>query len=332
MSFDLQVPLEIQEESQVGQARRRAQQMAINAGLSEDEASDSAIIASEAATNLAKHGSGGEVLIRELITGIEVVAVDKGRGMADVSRCLTDGYSTTGTAGNGLGAIRRLASEFDIYSRPNGGTAMVARLCHNEAPSQSGLDIGVICRAKVGETFCGDAWAAKQLENELWVVIADGLGHGPDAHAAAIEAVRIFRQAPGFPSTTDALEAMHGALRKTRGAAVAVVHINTAEGFLRFAGVGNISCTVLDGATWKSMMSHNGILGHEVRRIQEFTHPWSATSKLVMNSDGLSTWSLDRYPGLLTRHASLIAGVLYRDFWRRRDDVTVFVAGEKRAA
>lgn len=332
MSFDLQVPLEIQEESQVGQARRKAQQMAINAGLSEDEASDSAIIASEAATNLAKHGSGGEVLIRELTTGIEVVAVDKGRGMADVSRCLSDGYSTTGTAGNGLGAIRRLASEFDIYSRPDAGTAMVARLCHSEIPSPSGLDIGVICRPKVGETFCGDAWATKQLENELWVVVADGLGHGPDAHTAAIEAIRIFRQSPGFASTTDALEAMHGALRKTRGAAVAVVHINTAEGLLRFAGVGNIACTVLDGSAWKSMMSHNGILGHEVRRIQEFSHPWSANSKVVMNSDGLSTWSLDKYPGLLTRHASLIAGVLYRDFWRRRDDVTVFVAGEKRAA
>lgn len=330
MSFDLQVPLEIREESQVGQARRRAQKMALDAGLSEHQAGEVAIVASEIATNLAKHGSGGEVLLRQLISGVEVIAVDKGQGMKDVSRCLSDGYSTSGTPGNGLGAIRRLASEFDIYSRPNSGTALLARICRKAGSSK--FDLGVVCRPKVGELLCGDAWATKQTDGTLWVVIADGLGHGPDAHAAALEAVRIFRVTSEYKTTIDAIEAMHGALRKTRGAAVGVAQINQADKQVRFAGVGNIACTVLENSSWKSMMSHNGILGHEVRRIQEFTHPWTPHSKLVMNSDGLSTWSLDKYPGLFGRHPSLVAGVLYRDFWRHRDDVTVFVAEEKRAA
>lgn len=331
MSFDLQVPLEIHEESQVGQARRRAQSMAVNAGLSEDESNKASIIASEAATNIVKHGSGGEVLLRELHSGIEVIAVDKGRGMADVSRCLSDGYSTSGTAGTGLGAIRRLSSVFDIYSRPSGGTAVVSRI-QNGSTRKTHTDVGVICRPKVGETLCGDAWAVKQAGDEFWVVVADGLGHGPDAHEAALEAVRIFRDTSGYKSTTDALEAMHGALRKTRGAAVAVAQIDRAAGQLRFSGVGNIAGTVLGQGTWKSMMSHNGILGHEVRRIQEFSHPWTPGSKLVMNSDGLGTWTLDRYPGLMMRHPSVMAGVLYRDYWRQRDDVTVFVAQESQAA
>jgi hypothetical protein len=48
---------------------------------------------------------------------------------------------------------------------------------------------------------------------------------------------------------------------------------------------------------------------------------------LVMHSDGLAThWNLDQYPGLVGRRPSLIAGVLYRDFARGRDDVTVVVA------
>jgi hypothetical protein len=50
-----------------------------------------------------------------------------------------------------------------------------------------------------------------------------------------------------------------------------------------------------------------------------------------MHSDGLLTnWSLDAYPGLLTRHPALIAGVMYRDFRRGRDDVTVLAV--RRAA
>ncbi|MGZ4788576.1 MAG: SpoIIE family protein phosphatase [Terriglobales bacterium] len=332
MPFDLQVPLEIREESHVGQVRRRAQQMAVNAGLSENQASNTAIIASEAATNIAKHGSGGEVLLRELTAGVEVVAVDKGHGMTDVTRCLSDGYSTSGTPGTGLGAIRRLASEFDIYSRPNAGTAMVARVCRHEPETNSPMKLGVVCRPKAGESYCGDAWAIKQTDGEFWVVVADGLGHGPDAQAAAMEAVRIFRDTSGHRSTVDMMEAMHGALRKTRGAAVAVARIKGQERLLRFAGVGNISCTVLDKTTWKNLMSHNGILGHEVRRIQEFTQPWTPESRLVLNSDGLSSWSLDKYSGLLSRHPSLVAGVLYRDFWRHRDDVTVLVAKEKPSA
>ena len=43
------------------------------------------------------------------------------------TRCLTDGYSTAGTPGTGLGAVRRLANEFDIYSAPGEGTIVMAR-------------------------------------------------------------------------------------------------------------------------------------------------------------------------------------------------------------
>ncbi len=330
MSINSQVPFEVHEESHVGQVRRRAQAIAANAGLSEDQGNRAAIVASEAATNVARHGSQGEVLLRELAYGVEILAIDSGKGMADVSRCLADGYSTAGTAGTGLGAIKRMSSVFDLYSRPNGGTAMVSRIVNGAAPSR--MNVGVVCRPKLGEQLCGDAWAVKETGDELWVVVADGLGHGPDAHEAALEAVRMFRETSGHRSTTDAIEAIHGALRKTRGAAVAVAQIDSAAGQLRFAGVGNIACTIVGPSSWKSMMSHNGILGHEVRRIQEFSNPWTPGSKLVMNSDGLSTWSLDRYPGLLPKHPSLVAGVLYRDFWRKRDDVTVFVAQENQAS
>jgi hypothetical protein len=74
------------------------------------------------------------------------------------------------------------------------------------------------------------------------------------------------------------------------------------------------------------MVSHNGTAGLEARKIQEFTYPWQDNAILIMHSDGLATkWKLEGYPNLINKHPSLIAGVLYRDFKRGTDDVTVVV-------
>ena len=75
------------------------------------------------------------------------------------------------------------------------------------------------------------------------------------------------------------------------------------------------------------MVSQNGTAGHVASRIHEFSYPFSSRAMIVMFSDGLATqWDLAAYPGVSTRHPSIIAGVLYRDFSRRRDDVSVVVA------
>ena len=76
-------------------------------------------------------------------------------------------------------------------------------------------------------------------------------------------------------------------------------------------------------------MSHHGTAGHDVRRIQEFSYPWSRGATLVLHSDGLiSHWTFDRHPGLAARHPMLVAGILYRDFRRGRDDTSVVVLRE----
>jgi hypothetical protein len=72
------------------------------------------------------------------------------------------------------------------------------------------------------------------------------------------------------------------------------------------------------------MVSQNGTLGVSLSRVHEYTYPIDDRSSLLMYSDGLSTkCNLSGYPGLQNRPPSIVAGVLYRDFSRRRDDATV---------
>jgi hypothetical protein len=102
---------------------------------------------------------------------------------------------------------------------------------------------------------------------------------------------------------------------------------------VRYVGLGNIAGTILpQTGPSRHLVSTPGTAGHQARKIVEFTYPWEPGCLLLMHSDGLQThWSLDPYPGLRERHPSLIAGVLYRDYARKRDDVTVIVAREARA-
>ncbi|MBX9258119.1 SpoIIE family protein phosphatase [Desmonostoc muscorum CCALA 125] len=326
------VAITITESSQTGEARRVAMALATRLGFQETERGKVGIVVTEVANNLIQHAHSGVVLLRalkhDLALGIEVLSLDKGPGMVDVDECLQDGFSTGGTLGNGMGAIRRLSELFEIYSIPNQGTALLAHLWSNPTPHlpEKILEIGAICLPKQGEEVSGDTWACEIDRCRSLLLVADGLGHGPAAASAASQAVRIFQdhhhRSPGA-----IVEAAHAALRTTRGAALAIAEIDFEQQSVRFAGIGNIAASIFSFTEHHNLVSHNGIVGHEVRKIQEFSYPWYANGLLIMHSDGLGAkWRLDRYPGLSQKHPSLIAGVLYRDFNRERDDVTVLVA------
>lgn len=327
------VALPILESSQAGEARRIAIALASRLGFNETERGKVGIVVTEVANNLVLHATDGKLLLQPLtrnnIEGIEILALDKGPGMSNISECLRDGFSTAGTPGTGLGAISRLSAFCDIYSVRNVGTACLAQLWASPLPTSqpdSHLESGVVCLPKTGEEISGDAWAIDQDSGRSLVLVADGLGHGPQAALASREAVRIFRANLGR-SPKEIVEAAHAALRSTRGAALAIAEVDFERLTVRFAGVGNISGTIFSPLKSNSMVSYNGTVGHEVRKIQEFIYQWPKGGLLVMHSDGLGTqWRLDRYPGLTAKHPSLIAGVLYRDFNRGRDDVTVLVA------
>ncbi len=314
----------VHDPSQVAVARRAAAAAAANAGLGEAAAARAALAATELATNLVRHGGGGQVLVEAGADGLSIVALDRGRGMTDVQSCLRDGYSTAGTPGNGLGAVIRQADEFDIFSFPGQGTAVLARWHgRRRAAAPARFAVGAVNIPKPGEEVSGDAWDAALGPAVATLVVADGLGHGPVAAQASGEAVRLFRKAPHLPLPM-ILEALHAGLRPTRGAAVAIARIDLESETVTFSGIGNIAGTLVAGGQISRMVSHNGTAGHIAPRTRAFTYGFAGLPLVILCSDGLVTsWSLDRYPGLASRDPELIAAVLYRDHTRGRDDATV---------
>lgn len=318
--------------SQIAEARREAGKAAADIGFSETDVGRTALVASELATNLIKHGGGGELLIGHYDdptgNGIELISLDKGSGIADLQSCLRDGYSSAGTAGHGLGAIRRQSQGMEVVSWPGLGTAVLARLSIEKTAADSGRHApwGSVCVALRGEEVCGDMCAVLDTPMGRTLIVADGLGHGSAAAIAATEAIRLFQRHQSG-SVAEILDYLHAGLRATRGAAVAVARFHPEQGKVAYGGIGNIAGVVATSTGTRRMVSLNGTAGHVARKVQTFDYPYD-DGVVVMCSDGLATnWSLERYPGLLQAHPSLVAAVLYRDFARSRDDVAVLVAG-----
>jgi anti-sigma regulatory factor (Ser/Thr protein kinase) len=320
--------LRVDDPSGVAPARRAAERLAEDLGLDEQARGQAAIVVTELATNLLRHAGGGEIVLRRspvVVGALDAVAWDRGPGLGDVARSLRDGFSTAGGAGTGLGAIGRLSATFDLHSAPDAGSVLVARVgvAPQPSPAVDGLTL-----ALSGEDASGDAWGQAVDGAVVTVLMADGLGHGPEASRAAVTAVRELR---GDLAPEVLLERMHEALRPTRGAAAAIARLDRASGALRFAGIGNIAAAIVHGTNARSLSSMNGTLGHRVARFQAYDYEVPPGGLVVLHSDGLHTgWDLAAHPGLQRRDPLVIASLLIRDGERGRDDVGVVVARRPR--
>jgi anti-sigma regulatory factor (Ser/Thr protein kinase) len=300
-------------------------------GFDEQAAGRIALVVSELAGNLVKHApGGGELLLRSVARSgalaIEIVTVDQGPGLGDDQRALRDGFSTAGSSGTGLGAVARLSDRFDLYTSPGKGTAIVSRIWRDGPPSEPAVAVGAVCVAMPGERVSGDGCSVVDLGGRTRLLVADGLGHGAGAQVAASKAIAVF-ESDQRTTIGVLLDNIHRALRPTRGAAVSIAEIDPERHSLQYVGIGNISGTIQSRDGTRNLVSHNGIVGHTIRRIQEFTYEFPAGSLVVLHSDGLkSRWTLDGYAGLTRKDPTLVAAVLFRDYQRGRDDATAVVA------
>jgi anti-sigma regulatory factor (Ser/Thr protein kinase) len=326
--------IRVEDPSAAGEARRVATSLADQIGLDEVLRGRAAIVATEIATNVQRHGGGGSLLLRGVddVTGkyVEIVGIDKGRGIHDVDAALRDGFSTGGSAGTGLGAIARQSAQFDVWTAPNQGVVVLSRI---GTAAELPFEIGVVSVPAPNETRCGDSYLVQfhpQERAAIRLSVIDGLGHGIGAHRAAEAAIESL-QRTARRNLVETIEEAHGALRATRGAAVGMLEIDLVTRKAEFAGVGNISGTIIDsrGST-KSVVSTNGIVGHTLRKVQPFVYDWPADGVVVLYSDGItSSWNAATYPFVARKHPAVLAALIFRDNLRGRDDATVLVMHDR---
>jgi anti-sigma regulatory factor (Ser/Thr protein kinase) len=329
----------IDDASRIGEARRYAAQCVAEMEWNEVDAGRLALVMTELGTNLLRHASKGRLLVaaRPHSAEMEVVAIDEGPGMPNLALAMQDGHSSGSTPGTGLGAIRRLADDFDIHSAVPDGTVSVARVREARVRSTPAgatraepmLEVGALCLPAPGESVCGDGWAVAADGERTIVLMADGLGHGPEAARASRAAIEAFATSP-VNDLGEAVQRVHQALKTTRGAAMCVVKIDTGAHSVSYAGAGNIAGRVLTGVFDKSIVTQHGTAGLQIRKPEATTIELPAHALVILHSDGLETrWTVYRIRPLLQRDLSLVAAVLLREHSRHRDDATVVVLRRK---
>ncbi|MCP9494735.1 MAG: ATP-binding protein [Pyrinomonadaceae bacterium MAG19_C2-C3] len=377
-------------ETDIGAARRAVNRFAAALGFPETDLSALDIVVQEIATNAVKYATeggtlhfaalesvphnnnashtaslfaGSTALVPHPHAGIELVYLDKGPGIYDIARALSDGVSSGGSLGTGLGAVKRLTDDFDLYSmvatsasismrttaarRTNHGTGLLCRkslprehrASYDASLSSSSNDIaadtppikcGTWSRPYPGESFNGDAYFIKTEAETTFAAVIDGLGHGAGAYQASQEALRVLEVWTADEPLDALVFAVHERLRGTRGAVMSVVTIDHAHNRLTFAGVGNIQTRVFGTPAPVHLIPTNGTLGARLGKVSVWSHAWANGATLVMSSDGLSaSWDITNYPQLLAHDPQLAAAILMRDFSRDSDDATVMVIIEK---
>lgn len=343
----------VQDSTRVRDVRVAAEAACAEAGLAPRRTAAAALVATELATNLLKHAGGGRITIN-LVDGadtsaapgepsVQMVSLDHGRGIRDMAAALSDGYTTSQSSlGAGLGTCRRISDDFDLYSTPGRGTVAVARITDRPRPTPPEGDQGAV-RLRVGginvplaqADYSGDAWHWARSGTQLTLLLADGLGHGPEAARASTAATGELRASAHLPPA-DLLRRLDTVLRPTRGAAVAVAQLDLSESRLSFAGIGNIGARLYSESAWRPLLSRPGIVGAQrpaTVPVQQV--PWQSDSLLVLHSDGLpSRWTPPHETLLLTHDPAVVAAAILRDAGSAasplRDDTSVAVLAPDR--
>jgi len=100
-------------------------------GFDEVQQSLIASAASELSTNIIRYAECGSMIVRSITAGkrigIEIIAIDEGPGIRDISKALENHYSTGRGLGLGLPSVKRIMDDFEIKSANGEGTTVTVR-------------------------------------------------------------------------------------------------------------------------------------------------------------------------------------------------------------
>ncbi|WP_294825145.1 SpoIIE family protein phosphatase [uncultured Flavobacterium sp.] len=327
------VNYKIDDRSYVSYIKREIHNLVTGAGFSQQKIGEVDIVISELTSNLIKFAGEGELLYRISADSrgefLEAYCLDNGNGIKDLPKMLLDGMSSSTTLGQGLGAINRLSDSSSIYTNPGWGTILYSKIYKNDGLQQmpDAVDFGALQVCCPGEAVCGDGFSTKKIGNGVQFLMGDGLGHGINAHEAAMAAVKAFKGCRET-SPTEVLRHIHENVKKTRGLVATVAYLDYTAKKWHMCGVGNISTVLFTGLYGKTHTPYNGIVGMNIpRTLNDTVMDLERYQTLVMHSDGLrSRWNLANLPGVLKHDSHVIAAALYKDNARFSDDMSVLVA------
>lgn len=291
--------------------------------FSPDDRSLIAVVVAELGSNILKYAGKGSIGVSRIddhgCPGIEVIAKDLGPGIQDPERAMEERYSTAGTLGLGLPAVRRIMSSVEIKTGADQGTTVIARKWlekHKDgirdpglrsaerppaasipepalrpvgqAPGGGMLELNVAhqVRPHPAETHSGDITIVVPFDSALLFGIIDVSGHGYEAHRLARRLA-----AEVEPNSTldlvEILQALHNKALGTRGAAVGLAVVDRARRRLQFAGVGNVHVRCFGSHRWRGV-SRDGIIGERLPTILPQSIQLESGDLIVMASDGVS--------------------------------------------
>ena len=324
----------IDDRSLVAFIKREIHNLALESGFSTHRAGETDIIVAELTSNLIKFAGSGELLYRvnklSSHNEIEIYCLDNGIGIMNIGKIMSDGYSSVNTLGQGLGAIKRLSNDFQIYSMRNWGTVQYVRICETAdllLPAvQHSLNFSAIGVNCPGEKVCGDGYHVKESPGGFEIFVGDGLGHGINAHEAVEQAKKIFK-ASRDTDPVAILRDMHEGVKKSRGLVATVASVNYKNETWSICGIGNISTLIYHGLDNKTYTPYNGIVGHNIpRTLNSTTVPYQKHQMVVMHSDGLRTrWNLSELLSILKHEPGVVAAAIYKGSVRGNDDATILV-------
>ena len=325
-------PIWVEHPGHVAQAQALSLAFSRALGFREIDCEEIALAVQELASNLVKHAGGGVVSLSSALDegrkGIQIESTDQGPGIPDPEQALSDGFSTAGSLGIGLGAVHRLMDDLQ-FSAPNaGGTRVTCRRwlrTQGESRPARYLEFGVATRPRRNETENGDAFVVRSWDRHALAGVIDGLGHGEPAKSAAQRARQYIEAHFDLPLERLFLETDR-ACRATRGVVMALASFDLSARTFCFASVGNIEARLLSSSDRANFTVRRGILGLSAPAPVVTTHPWETGSVLVVHSDGLHThWRCDEFPEDVWESPETAARILLENHAREEDDATVLV-------
>lgn len=322
----------ILDEASIALVREKVRAEAALAELPKPATEAMVVVASELARNHRAHAFGGRIALRRLardgVVGLEIIATDSGPGISDPERALAgDETSIGGSLGIGLSGVLRMAQEVDIDVRQGEGTALWARKFASTVPRRR--EVAIYGRTLTGESVSGDDAAFARTEETLTIAVLDGLGHGPPAREASRAGIDAAR-ALGSRSLSELFDAAGTAMRRTRGAVIAVARIDERTMTIEHAGIGNIRTQIIGPKHASVLSSAPGVLGHAEparRRLREEHVRLEPQDIVVMSTDGIAhRATLANTSELLRKHPMFAAHALSKAFGKTTDDALVLVA------